>query len=131
MTDDLRHLIPVDKHDLGKVDEIAKLGYPAISPILPDLLYWMSDRNWPIARELEPVIARIGADLVPYIRAFLQGEDGWGKYNLLITLVDGSPELAAALKPDLERLAANPTPDDKSEEVDQIAQEILEKYSLA
>lgn len=44
---DLSASIPTDKHDLAAVANAARLGYPAINAILPELLEWLQDINWP------------------------------------------------------------------------------------
>jgi hypothetical protein len=62
---DIHSLIPKDKHDLECVDPVSQLGYPAIAPILPQLLEWVQDINWPVAYPLSRLLASIGEPLIP------------------------------------------------------------------
>lgn len=122
---DLRALVPQHKLETDKAEALVALGYPAVAPVLPDILKCVADRNWPIAQVFLPFLVGIGAPLAPYIRAVLRSDDGWWHYNLLLGVVFYSPELARALRPELEQLAENATPAQQAEELDVIAREIL------
>ncbi len=125
MPADLRALIPRHKHDTGRAEALAALGFPAITPILPEILQSVQDPNWPTAQILLPLLVGIGAPLAPYIREVLQKDDyGW-QYTLLLRVVYYSPPLARELVPELRRLAEAVTEAQKAEELDVIAQEIL------
>jgi hypothetical protein len=60
MRPDLVALLPLDKYDAAKLGLLVAAGYPAIEPLLPALLQWLQDGNWPIARHLSPFLASIG-----------------------------------------------------------------------
>lgn len=122
---DLRALIPQYKLETDKAEALIALGYPAVTPVLPELLECVQDRNWPIAQTLLPFLIGIGAPLVPYIRSILNNEDYWWQYNVLLGIVFYSPELAHVLRPELEQLATAATPAQQAEELDVIAREIL------
>ena len=47
----LRALIPRNKHDLRRARVLVALGYPAVAPVLPELLEWLQDLNWPVEDE--------------------------------------------------------------------------------
>lgn len=118
--------IPRNKLDTDKARVIVALGYPAVAPALPNILECVADRNWPTAQILLPFLTSIGAPLAPFIREVLKGHDyGW-QYNLLLGIVDNSPELARALEPELRRLATAATEAEQAEELDIISREILE-----
>jgi hypothetical protein len=125
MHDDIRTLIPKDKFDTGRAEQVVAAGYPAIEPILPELLEWIQDCNWPVARILAPFLGTIGAPLIPYIRKILATDDTMWKYWTLSYLVQGSPDVVAALRDDLERYASSPTPDEAANELDEVARDIL------
>lgn len=38
----------------GAAEVIVKLGYPRVKPILPGLLEWIQDTNWPGSRRIAP-----------------------------------------------------------------------------
>jgi hypothetical protein len=103
-----------------------KLGFPAVAPVIPQILEWLQDLNWPVALVFQPFLVSIGEPLAPYVGAVLQGQDDIWKYSLLRVVVDQSPELARALRPELEHVAKHPSAGESEEEVDQVAVEILE-----
>lgn len=121
------HLLPVDKHDLPKAEAIVALGYPAVDALLPALLAWMQDINWPVTQVLTPFLAGIGEPLAPHLRPIFESEDYVWKYLVLEKLVDPSSQLAAAVEPHLLRMALNPSPGETDEGVDVIARRILAK----
>ena len=130
----LSALIPQDKHETEKAQSLIALGYPAVIPVLPNILECLQDPNWPIAQVFQPFLISIGAPLAPYIRKVLENDDyGW-HYNLLLRVVYYSPPLARELVPELRRLATAATKAERLEELDIIAQETLaelgEEYIL-
>ena len=104
-------------------------GYPAVDPILGELLKWLQDCNWPVAHILEPFLASIGAPLVPHIWHVLGTDDHVWKYWVIGTLIRDLPEnVAAAFRSELERLCHDPQPDERREELDEQAREVLERF---
>lgn len=118
-------LIPEHKFDQDAVQAAIAAGWPAVLPVLPALLAWLQDMNWPVARKLAPFLASIGAPLAPAIRQVLNGDDSIWKVNLIVELVTDSPALRDALAADLRRLAAHPSAGDRAEQVDQAALDAL------
>jgi hypothetical protein len=125
-TDDLRSLIPRSKFDGERAEAAIALGYPAVEPILPDLLRWLQDMNWPIARKLAEFIAGIGAPVAPHLRMIFAGNDNTWKYWLIGDVIGCNAELFDLFKDELIRIANNPTPDERQEELDERAREVLE-----
>lgn len=126
---ELRELIPRHKHDIARVKQIAAVGYPAITPILPELLKWLQDYNWPVAQELAPFVQTIGGPLTPYIRLILKSDDEMWKYWIISTVVQDCPELMRNLRDDLENLVSSPTPDEAEAGVPDVAREALAELS--
>ena len=118
-------LLPHSKSDTDRAHAVVSLGYPAITPIVPGVLDWLQDINWPVAQIFAPFLASIGAELAPYVRVVLETNDDVWKYYLIQAVVGTSPELAKLLKPELERIAQNPTPSERHEEVNDVALEAL------
>lgn len=125
MMTDLERLLPADKHDLERAERLVALGFVAVEPIMPQILEWTQDPNWPVGQVLAPFLAGIGAPLAPYVRTVLSGDDDAWKYSLLQGVVLQSPALAEVLRAELTRLAAAPTPGEVRQEVDQAASEVL------
>jgi proteasome lid subunit RPN8/RPN11 len=125
-TGEIRHLVPRDKCDEEMVPLIAEAGYPAIAPILDDLMEWTADPNWPICIPLIDYLATLGEPMVEPVRRVLRGSDGGHKWMCLDGIVSVLPPIAQArLLDDLQRLAEQPSEDDRIEEVDIEARKIL------
>ncbi|MEG3146087.1 DUF5071 domain-containing protein [Sphingomonas sp. RT2P30] len=126
LTGEIRHLVPRSKSDLDLLPAIAEAGYPAIAPILNDLLAWTADPNWPICVPLIDYLVTLGAPMVEPIRLVLRGDDGGHKSVCLKGMVPELPRSAQArLRDDLRRLAERPSEDDRDEEVNVEARKIL------
>ncbi len=125
MKRDLENILPQTKFDTDKAYALVALGFPAVHAVIPQILEWLQDLNWPIARTFQPFLIGIGKPLSPYVANVLAGNDQCWKYNLLVGVVLPSPELAQTLRMELERMAFRPTPSEIQEEVNQVAIEIL------
>ena len=118
--------LPRDKHDTLAVDQLVELGYPIIAPALPELLKWLQDANWPVARPISDLLVKIGKPVVPLILEVLKGDDAIWKYWCLECVVRRLPSDAVAdLRPELERLAQYPSDSDRQEEVNVSARSLL------
>lgn len=125
MRSELEELLPLDKFDAAKLDKLEQMGFPAIEPLVPALLAWLQDGNWPVAKRLSPLLASIGSPIAPCVRQVLSGDDGLWKYWVLCMVVKASVELRRDLKEDIERIASSPTRDERAEEVDLYARDLL------
>ena len=124
--DDLAACIPRDKHDHAAVARAAAAGFPALNPILGDLLEWIQDANWPVAPQIAALLTNADAKIVAPVRAILTGTDGMWKYwTIELLIARASPDVFQDLCPDLERLATAPTRDDRECEADQAARSVL------
>lgn len=126
MHSDLFALLPQDKLETHKAQAIVALGYPAAAPILMELVEWLQDINWPVARVLQPFLASIGAPLAPYVRHVLNSTDDTWKYWTIRFVVCESPELAESLLPELRRIAYASTRGEIREALDMLVKEIIE-----
>jgi len=127
MSENIRLLLPRHKSDSENARAIVAQGYPAVEPVLAELLEWLQDPNWPISGRIASFLATIGEPLIPHVRYVLQSnDDGW-KYQVLTKIVATSPVIARSVYDELKRMATAPTSSEKSEDVDIVAQEILLK----
>ena len=127
----LEDCIPKNKHDKESVSRTRLVGFPGIDPILPQLLMWLQDLNWPVAYEVLELLSDADAEIVPHIKTILASQDGAWKYSLLSfgLLSRLEPTIRGALRDDLERLIASPTEDDIREEVNLAAMEIFADWN--
>ena len=111
--------IPSDKHDFLALERARELGFPSLNEVLPDLLEWLQDGNWPVAQPTALILADAGKEIVPHIKRILGGADGSWKYFLIELLIRRlSSDLRSELQSELVRLANQPTHGDKLDEVD-------------
>jgi len=128
---DIRLLIPQHKSDIERARAAVTAGYPAVAPILPELLEWLQDCNWPVSHVLAPFLASIGSPLIPHIQRILDTDDEIWKYWMISAIMRVSFELASAFRDELERLALSPTERETAEELDEVAQEVVETHGWA
>ncbi|MHC2360756.1 DUF5071 domain-containing protein [Rhizobium leguminosarum] len=125
---DAESLVPRDKHDITAPSAIESAGYPAIAPILDDLLAWTADGNWPIARPLARFLVTLGTPIVDPLLRVLRGKDSSQKYFCFQLIVEKlSVEVLRALENDLQRLVDRPSKTDQLEGVDELAREALQR----
>lgn len=121
----LQSFLPQSKTDCQAVDRIAQLGYPAIAPILPQLLEWLQDGNWPIAKRLAPWLANLGLNLVPALDQALASEDQSWNYWLIALVISRDDSLYHHYRPMLLRFASSPSLLERQYEIDEVAREAL------
>ena len=123
MTKNAIQLIPKHKSDSETVKNVIKTGYPAVKPILPELMKWTQDSNWPIFHSLAPFLSSLGIEIVPEIRRVLATDDYEWKWSVLYGIIAPSREIAISVKDELINLSKN-TKDEAG--LRELAQEILD-----
>lgn len=123
-------LLPKNKFDFSGMEELKMLSDEEIMPILPELLAWMKDMNWPVAKEMPELLSKHQKVIIPCIMEALQPEQGecdWKYYiiQFLLPLLEG--KYLDKLKPCLERIAEHPTQGKISDDADIAARDFLKK----
>ena len=120
-------IIPEHKLDFDACKNLQLASDEQIINDLPALLEWLQDINWPVARYVRDRIQNLGSPLIEPTRTILNGSDDVWKYSIACHLLPcTSKEVINALKPELLRLANNPTKSEELEEVNLAVQELLE-----
>lgn len=127
---DVRDLLPKSKYDVENAKMIVAQGYPAAEIVLPELLEWLKDCNWPVSRILEPFLASVGLPLAPFVRNILQTDDEMWKYWILSCIVMPSAEIFEAVQKDVIRIASTSSGGEDEEEVRKVAWQILRHYNI-
>lgn len=128
----LEDCVPKDKYDTAAVDRAAALGYPTINSVLPELLRWLKDGNWPVAKGVGCLLTKAGPEIAPHIVAVLNSQDAAWKYWILLYVVkELRSDVWKMIEQDVKRLSISPTADDRFEEIDVIARELLAERSSA
>jgi len=122
----IRECIPEDKHDIAAIDRARLVGFPLLNQILPELLVWLRDSNWPVAVETASLLSEANVEITPHIKVVLDSEDGiWKYWTLKLVVSNLSFDVLGELRGELVRLANYPTQNDRLEEVDIVALEIV------
>lgn len=128
----IEELVPKSKFDDSGMEELRLLSDEEIEPILPALLEWMKDMNWPVAREMPELLSMHPGALVPCIIEALQPEQpecDWKNYIIWCLFPKLDKKYLAMLKSCLERIAQKPTQGEIYEETNRAAKEFLQKMA--
>ncbi|MEK4077810.1 MULTISPECIES: DUF5071 domain-containing protein [Paenibacillus] len=128
---DFRECLPRDKFDYEAVRKLSEFSDVELKVIIPELMEWLQDGNWPISKPVEDILLRLGEDLVPHIKDVLQTQDSTWEYFILVGLIDRLPvSHLSMLRSDLVRILESPTHDEILEELDEVILELLEKMKV-
>ncbi len=119
--------IPQSKDDFESIERLRQLEAQQIRLLIPELLEWLQDANWPIYAEVKSILIPQQMNLVEPLRAILRSKDSSWKYfvvsDFLPCLHD---EMIQELQTELYELAHAPDAADRLEEVDACARVLLE-----
>jgi hypothetical protein len=103
------------------------MGYTIdeVRPIIPDLLIWLQDMNWPVARPVANYLVTIKEYMTFEILEVLKGDDDLWKYWVLLEFYSEEKPNDLQTIQVLERMANHPTYGEKENDIDQIAKNIL------
>lgn len=119
-------LLPRHKFDNDSVAMIKKMDRDKILPLLPKLLEWIQDMNWPVAPSVLGLLLTFPEEIVPHVQDVLSSDDDNWKWFILHFLVIKLPvESRVQFREYLTRVAETPTHNELAEEIDEIAKEIL------
>ena len=126
---DLKKIVPQDKSDIQFITELSKYNIKEVKEIVPELLTWLQDYNWPPAEHVGNYLSKFTNEIDEQIISILKGNDDIWKYWVISTLVLHSDVIPNEhILEEVKRIADTPTLSEKEEEVDEIAQEAIEKY---
>ena len=118
----IKSLIPKDKFDLETVEKLKQYSFEDIEPIIPDLLEWLQDMNWPVSQPIAAFLLPFSEEIAPEIVKILKGKDEMWKYWILVTF--GKNIKNKWVVQEITRIAENPTQDEIDHELNMIANEI-------
>ncbi|UQZ32619.1 hypothetical protein C2I18_03025 [Paenibacillus sp. PK3_47] len=98
------------EHWDGAAEVLSQIGYPGIKSILPELLVWLQDLNWPGAGAVSRLLIDVGEPLIPELQRVMAGEpaDEEWMYWIIHSILEHWPkELVARLQPELMNLACH------------------------
>ena len=114
---EIRELLPKNKFDNSNINRLFLLTDEEIKPIIYELLEWTQDYNWPITKEIIPVLLEREDLIFPYIREILQSNDEeWIYWIIKLLLPSFSVSHKNMLKDEIVRLT-NSSEEDYKENV--------------
>jgi len=116
-------MMPSDKSDIESARSITKSSGSWSEEELFQILEWVQDGNWPVARILLPYLKTLKQDLNRQILTILDTQDHVWMY-WVIDLIDPT-RMNDALRERLERIANSPTRREEDEGLPEKAQSIL------
>lgn len=119
-------LLPKDKVDDSNLGKIKELSDAEIEPIIPELLGWLQDMNWPIANEIAEILRHHEDVVFPHIPGILQSDDAMWKLWVMEGLVPHFRlEHKQMLKQDIAALITEETTDEDVIAVSECAKKCL------
>jgi hypothetical protein len=94
---DLRKSLPQRADDLDALPRLVALGYPAVEPVLFDVLKWIRQPDWPVAKPVVAFLREIGAPLAPSIEQIFRTDDRAWAAQVIREILEHWP--AETLKP--------------------------------
>jgi hypothetical protein len=129
LPDELVALLPRGKDDLASVQLLQQRTPDELEPITLNLLKWLQDANWPIARHINEVLLTFGKLLIEPIHQILNTNDDIWKTNVIRCLILPLHEdLLESLSGELRRIADSPTRGELLEDTAEAAQEVLKNH---
>jgi hypothetical protein len=119
----IQDLIPKDKHDIQRAENLKNYSYSELKPIIPELLEWLQDLNWPVAKPVSEYLKCITENISLEILDVLRTNDAVWKYWTIS--IFGKITNDQLVRNEIIRIATNPTKGEITEEVDKIANEII------
>ncbi len=127
----MKNLLPKDKGDVESVERLKKFTFSELEPSIPELLTWLQDYNWPVAKPMAELLEPHTENLSPHLLKILRGTDGIWKYWILsIFFEDTNRPIEQELFAEITRIADSPTKMEIDDEVDLIAKEIISDHKF-
>jgi len=103
---DLRKSLPQRNDDLDALPRLVTLGYPAVEPVLFDLLKWIRHPEWPVAKPVAAFLRDIGSPLTPAVEQMFRTDDrAWAAQVIREILEHWPTETLVPLTTHLEQQA--------------------------
>ena len=127
-----RWALPANKSDTAAVQWLERQEPQSMLPLLPELMEWLRDCNWPVAQALLPLLTQHGAETARLAADILkpdQTDEIWKYWIVSIFTPALPPEHRRVLTDEIRRIAYRPTDGERAEEVDEAAREYLSRYA--
>ncbi len=119
-------IVPTNKSDFIACENLEVAQDSEVIALLPELLEWLQDINWPVASVVLERISSLGEPLVEPVINILEGSDEVWKYWIVLCLLPKiGIETRRSFIPALSKIVNAPTSEEIKEEVNIVSAEIL------
>lgn len=84
-------MLPTDNFDVEAVKQLQQAPAADVLPMLPQMLTWVQDMNWPVAEPMLEVLLQYATEITPLIEDVLLGKDDEWIVNCLVHIVPKLP----------------------------------------
>jgi hypothetical protein len=124
-------IVPANKQDFAACKRLAAASDDEVRAQLRDLLVWLQDMNWPVARLVADRVGTLGLSLTAPLREILRGSDDVWKYWIVSSLLPSADRaVAESLREDLDRILASPTLGETREELPAAVQSLRKQSTI-
>lgn len=129
--DDVKQYLPTDKCDYDSIDRLKTLKPEELQMIIPELLEWVQDINWPIAPKIIEILLPLDRILLPHLKVILRCNDYDWIDNCLRYLVRKlNSKTLVELKSEFIQLSNSTNPNFIEYEIPQICKDIMLEHSI-
>ena len=124
--------VPSDKFDIAAVQRLEALSDDELRSVIPDLLTWLQDSNWPVADPLADFLTKHRETVEPFLSPLLLAEqkDEIWTYEIINQLLKKwGNAVSDEIKKEISRIISSPTQGEVSEFVQDKAKELAEAFS--
>ena len=119
----LNQLIPKDKFDIEAVEKLNDYSIEELKPIVPALLEWLQDGHWPVSYPIRLYLEKYVKDIQDEILEIFNTDDTEWKHYILSFF--GNEINSERLISEIKRIATHPTDLEKTDELDEMAKELM------
>lgn len=120
--------LPKHKGNLEAITDLKNYSYEQVKPIVPELLTWLQDLNWPVAGPIALYLQSIAKHITDDIIAILRGQDEVWKYWLVLVFgTNATAPIDPKLLAEFKRIATQPTKAEIAKETQELALEVIKK----
>ena len=106
-------MLPADKFDIEAIELLAAAPAQKVIPLLPQLLTWVQDMNWPVAEPALELLMQYPTEITPLVEDVLLGNDEMWKYGCLERIVPNLPFYSKMVVANaVEQIASSMRPED-------------------
>lgn len=120
----IKRLIPKDKFDIETAKELTNYSFEEIQPIIPNLLEWLQDLNWPVSKTVADCLLPFSENIASELVKILRSNDEMWKYWIIS--VFGKIVKDDSFLYEIKRIVQNPTEEEIDSEVFTLAKEIFQ-----